>query len=126
MKKSNKKGNSSVVLILYVISVLLGIYTIFTLYNSYTYISSLVSQGLVISDELASVISYVVGGSVPYMFYSIAIWAIGYTIKKLNYIASEVKISNKEIQEEIISVDNNNITEEIVFTDSDDDTQSEL
>ncbi len=126
MKKSNKKSNNPVVLILYVISVLLGIYTIFTLYNSYTYISSLVSQGLVISDELASVISYVVGGSVPYMFYAIAVWSIGYTINKLNYIANEVKINNEDIQEEIVSVDNNNITEEVVFTDSNNDTDTEL
>lgn len=101
MKKLKTKNPLAI--IMYVISILLGIYTIFTMYISYTYISGLVDQGFVISNDIQSVISYCVGASVPYLFYAISTWSIGYIINKLNYIINEIKSYNKEtIQEEII------------------------
>ncbi|WP_297132894.1 hypothetical protein [Terrisporobacter sp.] len=96
MKKNNKKSKSPIVLVLYIISILLGIYTIFTLYSSYTYISELVSQGLVISDELQNIINYIVGASVPYLFYAIGTWGIGYIINKLNYMTNIEKVDDVE------------------------------
>ncbi|MDU2199381.1 MAG: hypothetical protein E7E21_13345 [Peptostreptococcaceae bacterium] len=122
MKNSNKKSKNPVAIIMYVLSILLGAYTIFTMYNSYTYISSLVAQGLVISDELQSVISYCVGASIPYLFYAVSFWAIGYFINKINYIISEIKNYNSEyIKDDTIITDySEDIKEEAIITDADD------
>jgi hypothetical protein len=127
MRKDNKKRKNPVVLALYTISILLGIYTIFTIYSSYTYISSLGSQGLVIKDELQSVINYFGTASVPFLFYSIATFAIGYIIDKLNYITNDSKKFNSEdIKEETIITDNNediseDIKEEAIIVDNNED-----
>lgn len=122
MKNSNKKSKNPVAIIMYVLSILLGVYTIFTMYNSYTYISSLVAQGLVISDELQSVISYCVGASVPYLFYAVSFWSIGYFINKINYISSEVKKYNSEDKKDnvIIADPSEDIREESIITDAED------
>ena len=134
MNNSNKKIRNPISIVLYVVSALFGIYTILTMYNSYSYITTLTAQGLVISEELLNVISYFVENSAPYIFYAIATWAIGYSINKLNFIANNIVIENnvdsiedivieessevmpeeevQTIEEEIITVeDNNNIDE---------------
>lgn len=113
MRKGNKKGKNSIVLAMYAISILVGIYTIFTVHNSYTYISSLVDQGLVIRDELVNVIVYYADASLPYLFYTLAIWSIGYIINKLNLISSEIKRNSyEEIEEEIIIESKEEISED--------------
>lgn len=124
--KNNKK--SSIVIVLYTLSILIGIYTIFTVYSSYTYISSLVEQGLVISDELQNVINYYVDASLPSLFYAIAIWGIGCIINKLNYITNEVKSNNQEniIKETIVTESNEDIKEDIIITESTEDTKEEI
>lgn len=94
MNNSNKKNRNPISIVLYVVSALFGIYTILTMYNSYTYITTLTAQGLVISEELLNVISYFVENSAPYIFYAIATWAIGYSINKLNFIANNIVIEN--------------------------------
>ena len=133
MNNSNKKIRNPISIVLYVVSALFGIYTILTMYNSYTYITTLTAQGLVISEELLNVISYFVENSAPYIFYAIATWAIGYSINKLNFIANNIVIENnvdsiedivieetsevmpveevQTIEEEIITVEDNNIEE---------------
>lgn len=129
MKNSNKKSKNPVAIIMYVLSILLGVYTIFTMYNSYTYISSLVAQGLVISDELQSVISYCVGASIPYLFYAVSFWAIGYFINKINYIISEIKNHNSEdIKEEAIVTDDDDIQEyeEAIIENSNGHTKEDI
>ncbi|GAA0237309.1 hypothetical protein [Metaclostridioides mangenotii] len=132
MRKDNKKRKNPVVLALYTISILLGIYTIFTIYCSYTYISSLGSQGLVIKDELQSVINYFGTASVPFLFYSIATFAIGYIIDKLNYITNDFKKFNREdIKEETIITDNNediseDIKEEAIIIDNNEDISEDI
>ena len=129
MKNSNKKSKNPVAIIMYVLSILLGVYTIFTMYNSYTYISSLVAQGLVISDELQSVISYCVGASIPYLFYAVSFWAIGYFINKINYIISEIKNHNSEdIKEEAIITDADDIQEyeEVIIENSNGHTKEDI
>ena len=56
MNNSNKKIRNPISIVLYVVSALFGIYTILTMYNSYSYITTLTAQGLVISEELLNVI----------------------------------------------------------------------
>ena len=129
MKNSNKKSKNPVAIIMYVLSILLGAYTIFTMYNSYTYISSLVAQGLVISDELQSVISYCVGASIPYLFYAVSFWAIGYFINKINYIISEIKNYNSEyIKDDTIITDADDIQEyeEVIIENSNGHTKEDI
>lgn len=96
MKKSNDKIKrsakiSKLSIVLYVVAVILAIYSLVTMYSSYTYISSLIDTGsIVVSDQLLDIIQYFMGESMPYVFYAIAIWAMGYIInildnlKKLN------------------------------------------
>ena len=133
MNNSNKKIRNPISIVLYVVSALFGIYTILTMYNSYSYITTLTAQGLVISEELLNVISYFVENSAPYIFYAIAIWAMGYSINKLNFIANNIVIENnvdsiedivieetsevmpveevQTIEEEIVTVEDSNIDE---------------
>ena len=133
MNNSNKKIRNPISIVLYVVSALFGIYTILTMYNSYSYITTLTAQGLVISEELLNVISYFIENSAPYIFYAIATWAIGYSINKLNFIANNIVIQNnidsiedivieetsevmpveevQTIEEEIVTVEDNNIDE---------------
>ena len=124
MKKNNKNSKKPAVIALYVISILFGIYAIFTMYNSYTYISSLVSQGLSISEELLNVIEYFVGNSSPYIFYAIATWGIGYIVNKLNFISEGIKVENSvDLEAEIMMVEANEeiseeVNEEVAVADS--------
>lgn len=95
MRKDSKQNKNFIVISLYVISFITAIYTLFTIYNSYTYISGLVNKnGLVISDQLISVITYYINTSMPYAFYAISIWGIGYIIYKLDNL--EVYKKNDE------------------------------
>lgn len=126
MKKYNKKSKNPAVLALYAVSILLGIYTIVTVYNSYSYVSSLVSQGLVISDELLNVISYFIENSAPYLFYTILTWGIGYVINKLNYISRNIKIENSaELEAEIVAESNEDTITEAIETVNDEVTVSD-
>lgn len=133
MNNSNKKIRNPISIVLYVVSALFGIYTILTMYNSYSYITTLTAQGLVISEELLNVISYFIENSAPYIFYAIATWAMGYSINKLNFIANNIVIENnvdsiedivieetsevmpveevQTIEEEIVTVEDSNIDE---------------
>jgi len=133
MNNSNKKIRNPISIVLYVVSALFGIYTILTMYNSYSYITTLTAQGLVISEELLNVISYFIENSAPYIFYAIATWAMGYYINKLNFIANNIVIENnvdsiedivieetsevmpveevQTIEEEIVTVEDSNIDE---------------
>lgn len=133
MNNSNKKIKNPISIALYIVSALFGIYTILTMYNSYSYITTLTAQGLVISEELLNVISYFIENSAPYIFYAIATWAIGYSINKLNFIANNIVIENnvdsiedivieetsevmpveevQTIEEEIVTVEDSNIDE---------------
>ena len=126
MKKFNNKNTLSTVM--YVIAILLGIYTIFTMYNSYAYISSLVTQGFVISDDIQSVITYCVGATAPYLFYTISTWSIGYIINKLSYITNEIKSHNNRIIKEDVNAEDEMsiINEEIIIEESNDDINNNI
>lgn len=101
MEKNNKK--SILPIVLYVVAGIMAIYSIFTIYTSYTYISSLVSAGSIsIKDQLVDVVSYYVSTSMPYVFYAIVVWAIGYIINKLNQLSpSALKKEDNKIDEKM-------------------------
>ena len=101
MGKKNKIATLPIVL--YVVAAIIAAYSIFTIYTSYTYISSLVTAGtIVIKDQLADVISYYVSTSMPYIFYAIVIWAIGYIINKLNNLRpSTINREENNLEEKI-------------------------
>ena len=67
--------------VLYVISIIILVYTLLTIYNSHVYISSLVaSNRIVVSESILMVITYYINSSLPYAFYSIATFSMGYII----------------------------------------------
>lgn len=128
MKKSNNKRKNTLSIVMYTIAILLGIYTIFTMYSSYTYISSLVDQGFVIKDDIQNVITYCVGATVPYLFYTISTWSIGYIINKLSYITNNINSNNSKIIEEDITVENetNAINEKFIIKELNNDIDDNM
>lgn len=103
MRKYSKQNKNFIVVVLYVISSVTAIYTLFSIYNSYIYISGLVNNnGLVISEQLMSVISYYINASMPYVFYTIAIWGIGYIIYKLDNLKMyETNSEDNQVEKDI-------------------------
>lgn len=103
MRKYSKQNKNFIVVVLYVISSITAIYTLFSIYNSYIYISGLVNNnGLVISEQLMSVISYYINASMPYVFYTIAIWGIGYIIYKLDNLKMyETNSEDNQVEKDI-------------------------
>ena len=98
--KNTKKFNQKSILpiVLYVVTGLIAIYAIFTMYLSYDYIVSLVDAGTIsISDQLSDVIAYCVNASIAPVFYAIATWAIGYGVAKLNKIETLLKPNEEEV-----------------------------
>lgn len=96
---------SNIVISLYCLASFIGVYTLITVYNSYTYISELVSKkGLLISEQLLNVITYYLNASLPYLFYAIAIWGIGYIIDKINCFNKKEEQSDKVSQEDYIDI----------------------
>lgn len=105
MKKCYMQKKSPIVILLYCLASVIGVYTLITVYNSYTYISQLVSQkGLVISEQLLNVITYYMNASLPYLFYTISIWGIGYIIDKINCFNKDKEHSDKVSQNDYIDI----------------------
>ena len=76
--------------------------TLLTIYNSHVYISSLVaSNRIVVSESILMVITYYINSSLPYAFYSIATFSMGYIISGLN-VKKEVK---KDIKSDLEDFD---------------------
>ncbi|MGG7078460.1 hypothetical protein [Clostridium sardiniense] len=85
--KIDSKNVYIVPIIFYVMAGFMLLYSIFTLVNSYDYISGLVNQGRInITAEFKEVITYYMNACMPYVFYSIVFGAIGYIINKLEFI----------------------------------------
>lgn len=105
MKKCYIRKKSNVVISLYCLASFIGVYTLITVYNSYTYISELVSKkGLLISEQLLNVITYYLNASLPYLFYAITIWGIGYIIDKINCFNENEEHGDKVSQEDYIDI----------------------
>ena len=85
MKVKHFKDANLISKVLYVISIIILAYTLLTIYNSHMYILSLVISGrLVVSESILTVITYYINSSLPYAFYSIATFSMGYIINRLN------------------------------------------
>ena len=95
-------------LICYLLAILLLVYALFTMKNSYDYINSLVLQGSVSwSEDLTDIISYFIGNSVSYLFYAFSFLYFGKVINLLN----PKQIKEEIIENEIIE-DNDQLVEE--------------
>ena len=95
-------------LICYLLAILLLVYALFTMKNSYDYINSLVLQGSVPwSEDLTDIISYFIGNSVSYLFYAFSFLFFGKVINLLN----PKQIKEEIIENEIIE-DNDQLVEE--------------
>lgn len=86
MKSKYLKDKNLLVLVLYVLAAMTGIYLLLSIFDSYSYVSSLVeAKRLIISEQLMEVIVYYMNRLMPYIFYSIMFLVAGYiidTIKK--------------------------------------------
>jgi hypothetical protein len=113
--------------VLYVISIIILVYTLLTIYNSHVYISSLVaSNRIVVSESILMVITYYINSSLPYAFYSIATFSMGYIISGLN-VKKEVK---KDIKSDLEDFDKLNkdldyIEEKVVNKEKEEQEQEE-
>ncbi|WP_455538419.1 hypothetical protein [Terrisporobacter sp.] len=97
MEEKTKFKQPTLSIVLYVVAILIAIYSIYTIYTSYTYISGLVQAGsIVVSKQLSQVISYYISTSMPYVFYAIVVWAMGYFVDKVNQILKIVK--NEDVE----------------------------
>ena len=95
-------------LICYLLAILLLVYALFTMKNSYDYINSFVLQGSVSwSEDLTDIISYFIGNSVSYLFYAFSFLFFGKVINLLN----PKQIKEEIIENEIIE-DNDQLLEE--------------
>ena len=103
--------------VLYVISIIILVYTLLTIYNSHVYISSLVaSNRIVVSESILMVITYYINSSLPYAFYSIATFSMGYIINELN-VKREVEKDIKTDLEDFdkLNKDDNELEELIEY-----------
>ncbi len=108
MKKINWFYKPVFTLICYLLAILLLVYALFTMKNSYDYINSLVLQGSVSwSEDLTDIISYFIGNSVSYLFYAFSFLFFGKVINLLN-----PKQTKEEIIENEIIEDNDQLVEE--------------
>ena len=95
-------------LICYLLAIILLVYALFTMKNSYDYINSLVLQGSVSwSEDLTDIISYFIGSSVSYLFDAFSFLFFGKVINLLN----PKQIKEEIIENEIIE-DNDQLVEE--------------
>lgn len=99
LKKRNKTPKAT--LILNTIAMIMGIFAIFNIYKSHMYVSSLIEKGFDPSSEVAEVINYYLTTVTPYVFYGICLVALGYLIKKVDYLVDAKSVSqlDKEYSE---------------------------
>lgn len=98
MKLVNIKKMPKITIILYLCAMLMAICTMFIIYKSSTYISSLVAQGFNPSDEIVEVINYYLSSVTPFVFYTISLFSLGYIVKKVDYIikSQEIRVDNNK------------------------------
>lgn len=82
-----KEKLSAITIFVYVVSVLLLLFTLFRLYGAMTYISTLVTeQNFVISENLSDVISYYYEQCASPFLFSIVLYVLGEMNEKLKYL----------------------------------------
>ena len=110
MKVKHFKDVNLISKVLYVISIIILAYTLLTIYNSHVYILSLVASGKIV------VSTYYINSSLPYAFYSIATFSMGYIINELN-VKREVEKDIKTDLEDFnkLNEDDNELEELIEY-----------
>lgn len=98
MKTLDIKKGSKISKILYGCATIMAICTIFTIYKSNTYISSLVSQGFDPTREILDVINYYLSTVMPFIFYTIALFSLGYISKQLDNMIKNQELSTSNNQ----------------------------
>ena len=98
MKSGDVKKAPKITIILYSCAILMSLCTMFMIYKSNAYISGLVEQGFDPSKETVEVVNYYLSTVIPFVFYTISSFSLGYIIKKVNYIIKnqETRIENTE------------------------------
>ncbi len=89
-------------LLCYLLAIVLLGYALFTIKNSYEYIAALVAQGSVSwSSDIKDIISYFVGNSANYLFYTFSFVFFGKVINLLSPkpVKENIEIINNEIDE---------------------------
>lgn len=117
MKVKHFKDINLISKVLYVISIIILAYTLLTIYNSHVYILSLVaSSRIVVSKNILTVTTYYINSSLPYAFYSIATFSMGYIINELN-VKKEVEKDIKNDLEDFnkLNEDDNELEELIEY-----------
>ena len=115
MKVKHFKDANLISKVLYVISIIILAYTLLTIYNSHVYILSLVASGkIVVSKSILVVITYYINSSLPYAFYSIATFSMGYIINELN-VKREVDIKTDLEDFNKLNEDDNELEELIEY-----------
>lgn len=98
----NKEKLSAITIFVYVVSILLLLFTLFRLYGAMTYISTLVTeQDFVISENLSDVISYYYEQCASPFLFSIVLYVLGEMNEKLKCLLlaqhkDEIKIETEE------------------------------
>ena len=85
----SKKSASSI--FLYIISLIFLGYMCFNIYDTYNYITELISYGSIDpSSQMRDIVSYYVGTCSPYAFYAITTWALGLLIDKATKVQNKL------------------------------------
>lgn len=125
MEKQNKRF-SKLTILFYVLAILTFIYSIFSIYKSYEYVSALVKAGqLTISSSIGDVIQYFVDNTSAYIFYGFGFGAFGYLIyllkNKTNVPAAieEFTSIDEEEDDDLLEDEEADLTIEVVAEETD-------
>lgn len=85
----------------YVLAVIFGLYTIFALVSTTTYIGEYVSSGYVsVSESFSDILAYYVSSVGAYLFYAVACWFMGFVVKILLHMGKAMCPAQQETVEE--------------------------
>lgn len=124
----NKKSSSVLSYILYVISVALAAYSGWAVYNSYKYVSNVISQGgLVVKGNEFEITSYYMSSAGQYVIMAIIIFSIGWILHRMPTGNTSAVLETP--QEESLSDDerqyNDSDSKNNESTEDDDNVQTE-
>ncbi|MGL5346283.1 MAG: hypothetical protein ACRDA3_02945 [Peptostreptococcaceae bacterium] len=86
MRTVEIKKVPKITIVLYICGALMTLCAMFMIYRSNTYISGLVAQGFDASKERGEVINYYLATVTPYIFYTIALFSLGYIVQRICYL----------------------------------------
>ncbi|WP_250675912.1 hypothetical protein LZ906_002425 [Paraclostridium ghonii] len=83
MKSLDMKKNPKITRILYICAAVMALLIIFNISAATSQLAEAMSKGFKISGQMGTVIGLYVTTVTPYVFYTIALFSLGYIIKKL-------------------------------------------